>query len=237
MTEENVLNEEFAEAKRLALDIVDDVVNVRAHCAACAWIKLAACMVLWGVDDQIEEANEAIFNEDEDDEDTTVARMEQVQHDMWASSALRLYAVADSAMRQRWSDKDGARASAIGNDAYIARRPYLRALGNNATLSDCRREAGEIVNSVFRCEPRDPEDAWLSIAVCAVLSGIDPGSDAADTAVATRVYALLGLVQDAWEWLIEGADVLVAVGEAGLLMANGDLPAPEQRHTTWLSDD
>lgn len=190
-------------------------------------------MVLWGIDDQIEEANEAVTDEDDDN----AMRVELAQGDVWASSALRVYAVADSAMRQRWSDQDGAAAIAIGNDAYIARRARLRTLGNNATPLQCRTEAAEMVKSVFRCEPRDPEDAWLSIAVCAVLSGIDPESDAADTAVATRVYALLGLVQDTWEWLIEGADVLVAVGEAGLLMANGDLPAPEQRHTTWLSDD
>lgn len=230
MTEENVLNEELAEAKHLALDIVDDVVNVRAHCAACAWIELAACMVLWGVDDQIEEANEAITDEDDD----SAMPVELAQGDVWASSALRVYAVADSAMRQRWSDQDGAAAIAIGNDAYIARRARLRTLGNNATPLQCRTEAAEMVNSVFRCEPRDTQDASLSIAVCAVLCGIDPESD---TAVATRVYALVGLVQDAWGWLIEGADVLTAVREAGLSMATGDLPAPEQRHTTWLPDD
>lgn len=230
MAEKHDLDQALVNAKHLALDIVNSVFERDAryaHCAACSWVKLAACMVLWDVDSQIERSNDAALT-DSVEEDEQIARMESGQTEIYHGSALRLYAVADSAMRQRWDDKDGARAAAIGNDAYITRRPHWRSI-ESATMVDAECEANEIVSSVFGCDPVDPEDARLSIAVCAVLAGVDPQSDAA---VATRVYALLGLVQDAWEWLLEGADLITAVDESGLLMAHGDLPEP--RHTVWV---
>ena len=60
-----------------------------------------------------------------------------------------------------------------------------------------------------------------SIAVCALLSCIDPRND---VSVAVRTYALTGMVEEAWTWLLEDVDLYTAVAEVELLMAMGTSP-------------
>ena len=169
--------------------------------------------------------------EDEEEEDASLKRVAEAQEYIRAGFALRLYEVVDGAMRQRWHEDLQV---PIVRDVLSA-GPTKEELTKGG-VPGAKRRAVEIVHSVIdatsssasaRSWSRRGAIALESIAVCALLSGVDPRND---LSVAVRAYALTGMVEEAWTWLLEGADSYAAMAEAGLLMANGALPSPELEH-------
>lgn len=161
-----------------------------------------------------------IPGDDEDDE--WERRVEEAQERIRAGFALRLYEVVDGAMRQRWGE--GLQVP-VGRGTLSVDIPLWQGLAS-AGVQGGRRRAVEIVDSVMG-GTSSSADALEYIAVCAVPSGIDQRND---VSVAVRTYALTSMVEEAWTWLLEGADLDAAVEEAGLLMTDGGLPSPELEH-------
>lgn len=208
--------------KEDVLRVVDFVFRDHRHCAGCAWVALAAYMVLWGCDLQLEVVWDAEMPADNDEDDEWEERVDEAQECIRAGFALRLYDVVDGAMRQRW---DNDLQVPIVRDTLSADILLWQELANTGVQGGKRR-AVEIVDSVMGAASSSA-DALECIAVCAVLSGIDQRND---VSVAVRTYALTSMVEEAWTWLLEGADLGAAVAEAGLLMANGALPSPDLEH-------
>lgn len=211
--------------KEDVLGVVDFVFRDTQHCAGCAWVALAAFMVLWGCDLQLEVVWDAEVPADDDEDDEWEDREERVdeaQERIRAGFALRLYDVVDGAMRQRWGN--GLQVPIVRDTLSVDIPPWQELA--NAGVQGGKRRAVEIVDSVMSAASSSA-DALECIAVCAVLSGIYQRND---VSVAVRTYALTSMVEEARIWLLEGADLVAAVAEAGLLMSDGSLPSPELEH-------
>lgn len=231
------------EFKRLAEAVVESLFR-DVHCAACGWTLLTAYAVLIDAEAQLEAAwNEAEANQDDD---YLIYDLQKAINNIMVA---RLYDVTDWAMRHRYDEDDTARptgaASGIWRDG---RKTYKSVLD----LGEAKREAMRIVDRIYQTPDLDEyeledlalrwrrrpltsiasdcgwmADAWMSIARCAFLAGVDPKDDAA---TAVRSWALHGVVEDAWSWLLEGEDLDCALGEASLLLSDGRLPPPSIKH-------